>query len=107
MGMDRSLCEIGLPPSWQARYSRPVTADQLQARRDAGPHATTPRPKIDLVLDVRQAIRGALERAEPGDLIVVGCASHLSDFKTAVEAAGLGHKVRYLAHGETYSFETR
>jgi L-ascorbate metabolism protein UlaG (beta-lactamase superfamily) len=31
--------------------------------------------------------------------------SPLDDFRRAVQAAGLEHKVRYLAHGETYSFE--
>jgi L-ascorbate metabolism protein UlaG (beta-lactamase superfamily) len=31
--------------------------------------------------------------------------SPLEDFKRAAEAAGLGGRVRYLAHGETYEFE--
>ena len=30
--------------------------------------------------------------------------SPLSDFQQAVEAAGLGNRVHYLAHGETYTF---
>ena len=38
-----------------------------------------------MVLDVRDAMRCALERAQPGDVVVVGCASHLSDLKSALE----------------------
>ena len=33
--------------------------------------------------------------------------SPLEDFKSAVRAAGLEDRVRYLSHGETYEFETR
>lgn len=30
--------------------------------------------------------------------------SPLADFEREIEAAGLGHKIRYLKHGETYQF---
>jgi hypothetical protein len=62
---------------------------------------------LDVVLDVRQAIRAALHQAGPGDLIVVGCASHLSDFKTALgasaevallDAATFGHTDEVAGH---------
>lgn len=44
---------------------------------------------LDIVLDIREAIRHALRHAEPGDFIVVGCASHLSELRDALGSAHL------------------
>lgn len=56
-----------------------VTADRLlhgarQAQRS--------EPRI--VLDVREAIRDALRAAHPGDVLVLGCASHLDELRDAL-----------------------
>ena len=45
--------------------------------------------RLTTVLDVREAIRAALRRAEPGDLVVLGCASHLSELREALGNADL------------------
>jgi cyanophycin synthetase len=42
---------------------------------------------LEIDTDVRQAIRVALDRCQPGDLLVVGCASHVEDLVAAVPDA--------------------
>ncbi len=39
---------------------------------------------VPVILDVRAAIRDAVQRSLPGDMVVIGCASHLSDLKIAL-----------------------
>jgi cyanophycin synthetase len=57
-----------------------ATASRLEegATRAAG--KSPPR----VVLDVREAIREAFRGARPGDVIVLGCASHLNELKDAL-----------------------
>jgi cyanophycin synthetase len=45
--------------------------------------------RLDTVLDVREAIRAAVQQARPGDLVIVGCASHLSELREALANADL------------------
>ncbi|MFL6660802.1 MAG: cyanophycin synthetase, partial [Rhizobacter sp.] len=52
---------------------------------EAGARQSARGKPLRVVLDVRDAMRCALERAQPGDVVVVGCASHLSDLKSALE----------------------
>jgi cyanophycin synthetase len=49
-----------------------------------GATASSPKEAPLTVLDIRQAIRRAIADAEPGDLVVVGCASHLSELRDAL-----------------------
>jgi cyanophycin synthetase len=44
---------------------------------------------VPIVLDVRAAIRAAVQRSRPGDFVIIGCASHLSDLKAALGADAL------------------
>ena len=37
-----------------------------------------------IVLDVREAIRTAVRAARPGDVVVLGCASHLDELRDAL-----------------------
>jgi cyanophycin synthetase len=48
-----------------------------------------PSSAIATVLDVREALRHAIDFAHPGDLVVLGCASHLSDLREALGSAEL------------------
>ncbi|WP_280156279.1 cyanophycin synthetase [Piscinibacter sp. XHJ-5] len=57
-----------------------ATAQQLERG------ATQARAPWRTVLDVREAIREAMRRARPGDVVVLGCASHLDEVRDA-----LGH----------------
>lgn len=55
------------------------------ASSDLAPAATaTAAPPVQVVLDVHAAVRTALQQARPGDVVVIGCASHLSDLKVAL-----------------------
>ena len=56
-------------------------------------------PAVRTVLDVREAIRSALEQSVPGDLIVVGCASQLQDLRAALGAESGAASI----HAETLS----
>lgn len=56
------------------------------AAQQTGEHTTTGRPWVHTHLDSRAAIRDAYSEAEPGDLIIIGCASHVSELREA-----LGH----------------
>ena len=62
-----------------------ATAGRLQRGALAARAQGSPPPRI--VLDVRDAIRDALRAAQPGDVIVLGCASDLSELRDAL--AGL------------------
>uniref|UniRef100_UPI0017DE798A cyanophycin synthetase n=1 Tax=Methylibium sp. TaxID=2067992 RepID=UPI0017DE798A len=59
-----------------------------EARRmSAGPEAIVAEDRAEavaIVLDVRAATRAALAIAAPGDMVIVGCASHLSDLRQAL-----------------------
>lgn len=58
---------------------------------------------LQTILDVREAIRAALARAQPGDLIVVGCAGHLSDLRNALAGRSELGSVDIAAFGEAQS----
>ena len=64
-----------------------VTAERIVAGAAAARQATA--ETVTTVLDVREAIRHALRGAEPGDLIVIGCASHLSELRQALAGSDL------------------
>jgi len=68
---------------------------EMDELRDRPPGATAGRlhqgtqdvpgkPPPRVVLDVREAIRSAFHAARPGDLIVLGCASHLDELRDAL-----------------------
>ena len=61
---------------------RRQAAGETASRIAEGATAAGARPVT--VLDVRQAIRRAIADADPGDLVVVGCASHLSELRDAL-----------------------
>lgn len=56
-----------------------ITADRLLEGARQGARAA---PRV--VLDVREAIRDALRVAAPGDVVVLGCASHLDELRDAL-----------------------
>jgi hypothetical protein len=58
---------------------------------------------LQAILDVREAIRAALARAQPGDLIVVGCAGHLSDLRNALAGRSELGSVDIAAFGDAQS----
>lgn len=75
------------------RNKQPGETAELIARgalvaQQTGAHTTTGRPWVHTHLDSRAAIRDAYGEAEPGDLIIIGCASHVSELREA-----LGHLV--------------
>jgi cyanophycin synthetase len=76
------------PPGWCAE----VLLRGAEEGCAAAANGQRRRPVPRIVPDVREAIRAALNRAQPGDLVVVGCASDLSDLKAA-----LGHRAEALA----------
>ena len=55
-----------------------ATANQLERG------AARARSSWRTVLDVREAIREAVRSARPGDVVVLGCASHLDELKDAL-----------------------
>jgi len=60
-----------------------ATADKLMRGAHAAQRASDgPPPRV--VRDVREAIRDALHVARPGDVIVLGCASHLDELRDAL-----------------------
>ena len=61
--------------------ARTVARGAREVRAEAGAAGD-----VEVVLDVREAIRAAVRSAEPGDLVLIGCASHLSDLKVAIGA---------------------
>jgi cyanophycin synthetase len=62
-----------------------ATADKLRE----GASRAERRPEVlQVVPDVRDAIRVALSRAEPGDVVVLGCASHLNELRDALAGEG-------------------
>ena len=70
----------------QRRQPRGVTADAIaRGTRDRA----RPDVAVEIVLDVREAIRHALAVAQPGDFVIVGCASHLSELRDALGSAPL------------------
>jgi cyanophycin synthetase len=69
----------GKPPGWAAEC---VQRGALQA--DAPSKTGRPAAPPCIVLDVREAIRAALQTASPGDLVILGCASDLADLKEAL-----------------------
>ncbi|MFL6699825.1 MAG: cyanophycin synthetase [Vitreoscilla sp.] len=56
-------------------------------------------PPVRTVLDVRDAIRSALDASAPGDIVVVGCASQLQDLRAALGAQSGAASI----HAETLS----
>ncbi|MEX2320155.1 MAG: cyanophycin synthetase, partial [Saccharospirillum sp.] len=71
------------------RHKRPgETAEQIArgalAAQQTGAHAANGRPWVHTHLDIRAAIREAFGKAEPGDLIIIGCASHVSELREAL-----------------------
>lgn len=77
-----------------------LIARGARAAQQTGAPASSGR-QWHTVLDIRAAIRDALGQAEPGDLIIIGCASHVSELRqalgnidlSAVEAATLTFSV--------------
>ena len=65
------------------RGKRPGSTAARIARGAAAARAPDAVP-VDTVLDVRAALRHALAGAQPGDLVVLGCASHLDDLRDAL-----------------------
>ena len=69
----------GRPAGWCASRLL-ASAEQGQAEAAASWAGQPPR----IVLDVRDAIRAGMDAADAGDLVIVGCASYLSDLKLAL-----------------------
>ena len=73
-------------------------AQGVRAAQQAGRPTTGRRQWLHKVLDIRAAIRRALDHAEPGDLVIIGCASQVSELRealsgvdySAVDPASLG-----------------
>jgi cyanophycin synthetase len=73
----------GKPPGLTAALLMRGALQGLDELTASGSRRVPPQSP-QTVLDVREAIRTALAHAKPGDLVVVGCASHLSDLKDAL-----------------------
>jgi cyanophycin synthetase len=74
----------GRPAGATAGFVARGVAEAREARR--GAQAQGGDEPVPIVLDVRAAIRAAVQRSGPGDFVVIGCASHLSDLKAALGA---------------------
>ena len=60
-----------------------ITRGALSTQQ-TGAKATNGRPWVYTHLAIRAAIREAFGKAEPGDLIIIGCASHVSELRDAL-----------------------
>lgn len=61
-----------------------LIARSARSAQQMGAPGASGRQWIHTVLDSRAAIRDALGQAEPGDLIIIGCASHVSELREAL-----------------------
>ncbi|MEX0707304.1 MAG: cyanophycin synthetase [Woeseia sp.] len=66
-----------------------LIARGVSAARQTGAPTTNGRQWVHAVLDIRAAIRDAIGRAEPGDLIIIGCASYVSELREALGTVDL------------------
>jgi len=61
---------------------RPPGATAGKIHEGAAQVVSRPSPRV--VVDVREAIRTAFHAAHPGDVVVLGCASHLNELRDAL-----------------------
>ncbi len=61
-----------------------LIAGGVRAARQSGAPSISGRQRVHTVLDIREAIRSAIDMAEPGDLIIIGCASYVSELREAL-----------------------
>ena len=59
------------------------------AARQTGAPAVNGQQWVPTHLDIRMAIREAFSKAQPGDLIIIGCASHVSELREALGSMDL------------------